>query len=577
MSRPPGRNALGLGPADVVQPMELQASDRRAVAQAVTELVECGSVQSQTEALDQLMQFQGPLAQQMLQLPVASGKKVLHYLREFCASSRADEACQQLARGILGADPASNQGIASSSGHRAAAQRADHRASQFQVDFREAMQAAKQASDMVEVGSTESEGAPEAGDSVSPEDPVSLEDDLLDIPIALAPPSRARAEPRAPQAQRAPPCWAVGQDCRGFIEPNRPAPVECGVLVANAMEVLSKAMAEDTRPGTPVEHLHDATAVQLLTALLQIVAPGNAFATYSLPVKVVSALVRLSPDYICKLSRQARASSQAPATTAKARKSRAKKQNESRTSRVSLRTMVRLALHNGAAGRPHGDFLHAMAQRQLEGAQVGSKYLNRHFPSTVEHIGAVAVSNLSAQFVNAPLPGLGIPSDFELFFDPGTIGKVFQAVRSTVMVTGVVISDPTSVDGSRAMLIGAPPASVNSKELEYESFKIFLESSPVQLDRRRLRSRMAVSTTDGAFVTGEDSHHAATHTLLQHMWDDLGLPARTAWDEFHRWNKVQGRAVKSVELAVDFFQLTRALENVLGFAQGRLIDKQVFS
>ena len=102
--------------------------------------------------------------------------------------------------------------------------------------------------------------------------------------------------------------------------------------------------------------------------------------------------------------------------------------------------------------------------------------MNGNFPTAIEYIGGLAVTQLAAKFVNGVLPGLGIPSDIELFFDPGTIGKVFRAVRSTVMVTGIVVSDPSNSDGSCALLIGVPPVSVDPKELEYETFKMFLES-----------------------------------------------------------------------------------------------------
>ena len=49
---------------------------------------------------------------------------------------------------------------------------------------------------------------------------------------------------------------------------------------------------------------------------------------------------------------------------------------------------------------------------------------------------------------------------------------------------------------------------------------------------------------------------------------------KVGWDEFHRWNKVHQRSTKAVGMAANFFQLLRDLENVFGFGQGRLIDRQ---
>ena len=483
----------------------------------------------------------------------------------------------------------------------------------------EALRIAEAVPDVMEITSGtdgESESAPVAGNSVDSQggsasvvgNSWGSQGEQDGIPALLLQPAQAGTAPAKPEAQpraTAPRAtWTPGRDCIGFIDRQNEAPVECGVLVANATEVLRGALQKDTRPGAPNDHIQGAATVQLLVALLSRLqeirgssAPSSS--PRGLPVEFVAELLRLSPGQVQSMGKEARRAAQNRAMPQKKRskgkktrnaaQNRAKPQREHEAGqgegrseekepakpRVTLRTMVRIALGNAAKGRPRRDFSHSMAQLQLAGMEVGTKYLNVHFPSAVEHVGGLAVSNLAAQFVNAALPGLGIPSDIELFFDPGTIGRVFRAVRSTVMVIGITISDPSSEDGARAILVGAPPVSVNAKELEYEAFEKFLERSPMQLHRRALRARMAVSSTDGAYVEGEGSHHKATHLLLGHLWEDMGLSPKKTWDEFHRWNKVQGRAVKAVALAAGFLQLTRDIDNVLGFGQGRLIDKQV--
>ena len=576
---PPPQGEDAMEPAGVAEPLEIGAPDRAALRKAAEVLAECGSVQSQRDAVATLVRFQGPLVQQMLQVPVVAGRSVADCLREYCADGRADEMTRRLARDLAGPEVCWPSSC-----------RAPNRASQFREDYREAMSIAKEiVVDITETSDIESAEEGTLGTTAAPDDePADLRtvlkaESTLDAPVLPGMP-RIRSRPAAAaNRKKSPVPWVVGQNCAGFIYRGGPeTPVECGVMAANAVEVLSAAIARDTRPSVPWEQIRNAPVSQLLAALLPAVArtrhEGHVKAQASLPGQLVAAMVCLSPSAVTSMIAKARRESgkrRAAKTRQRRRQTARGAQEDSSKPPVTLHTMVRVALHNGATGKSHTDFLHAMAQRQLEGFRLGHKYLNRVFPSTVEHIGALALGQLSAKFVHATLPGLGIPSDVELFFDPGTIGKVYRAVRSTVLVTGMVVSDPGSPDGSRAVLIGTPPVSVNAQHLEYDAFKKFLESSPVQFHRRLLRSRLAMATTDGAYVEGEGSRHKATHAVLKHLWADLGLAAKNAWDEFHRWNVVQGRAVKSVGLAVDFFQLTRDLDNVLGFGQGRLLDKQV--
>ena len=90
---------------------------------------------------------------------------------------------------------------------------------------------------------------------------------------------------------------------------------------------------------------------------------------------------------------------------------------------------------------------------------VGRKYLNPVFAHVVEHIGARVVSNAMATLLHRPMAGLGIPSDLELFFDPGTIGRVFRSARGTVILAGVIFSSP--IDLSLVAFVDAPPEPFN--------------------------------------------------------------------------------------------------------------------
>lgn len=103
-----------------------------------------------------------------------------------------------------------------------------------------------------------------------------------------------------------------------------------------------------------------------------------------------------------------------------------------RDGQAALRIMVRQCLGNAARGRPQSDFTADLARLKAAGVEVGEKFLGRYFTTAVEHAGACVVREAASHFQRRLLPSLDIPSDVELFFDAGTIGRVFKSVRSTV-------------------------------------------------------------------------------------------------------------------------------------------------
>ena len=142
------------------------------------------------------------------------------------------------------------------------------------------------------------------------------------------------------------------------------------------------------------------------------------------------------------------------------------------------------------------------------GVPVGRKYLNGQFARAVEHVGARVVSNAMANLIHQPLAGLGIPSDLELFFDPGTIGRVFRSVRGTVNITGLIFSSP--VEHSTVAFVDAPPEPfVGGPDEKLNQLLLTLERSAVALNVASLRARLAITVTDGAYAGGEENqkHH----------------------------------------------------------------------
>ena len=377
-----------------------------------------------------------------------------------------------------------------------------------------------------------------------------------------------------PQPGRQRSTWIPGKNTVGWISGGRRGSNltdQCVVVLANAVAVLQEA-AVDGRPAAPSTHVKEASTMQLIMELASRLPPCSAEKAAPPCVELVVRLARVSRSTVLRASASA---GRLQKTMHKAgRRTPVQHMKRKRESTVQLKTMVRQSLANAVQGRSHAEFTADMARLQLAGVTIGEKYLQRWFTSTVEHVGACAVACAASHLAHRPLPALGIPSDFELFMDPGTIGKVYRSVRSTVNVIGVTISTPWANNGSTAVFVGAPPHSVSKSE-ETNAFMFFLESCPMALSLDVLRARLAITTTDGAYAVGEDSYHAPSSELLWEIWQAVGSAPKVGWDEFHRWNKVHARSTAKVPVATQFLQLLRDLENVLSFGQGRLIDRQV--
>ena len=182
-----------------------------------------------------------------------------------------------------------------------------------------------------------------------------------------------------------------------------------------------------------------------------------------------------------------------------------------------------------------------------------------------------------ANLLHRPMAGLGIPSDLELFFDPGTIGRVFRSVRSTVVLTGLIFSSP--IEPSTVAFVDAPPEPLDGgPEAKLAQLLQCLERSEFGLTVADLRARLAISVTDGAYAGGEETKKGHNPSkALPKLWAKLGRAEVIGWDSFHRWNGAGKRVMDKNELAHEFFHLTNDLEFQFGFGQGRLLDQQVTS
>ena len=330
--------------------------------------------------------------------------------------------------------------------------------------------------------------------------------------------------------------WTPGGDCRGFIDNNHAVPEQCQVMLANAMTVLRQALSNDRPHGRGLD-LQAASTMQLVLELASRLLPCPGAAAKMDPcMDLVARMLRVSAKSVGR-AYAATATLVGRSTRPRASRNRKRRWRDQGDPMKMKRIMVRQCLANAVQARGHSELVGDLARLDLAEVALGDKYLQRWFASVVEYVGGRAMAALVAAYIHKPMPAFGIPSDLELFFDPGTIGKVFKSVRSTVVVTGVTISTPGQGNGSTPFFVGAPPHSVSPEE-ETPSFMMFLESSALGLTQCVLRSRLAITTTDGAYADGEESHHTPSSDILTKLWDTVGLPAKIGWDEFHRWNKV---------------------------------------
>jgi hypothetical protein len=138
-----------------------------------------------------------------------------------------------------------------------------------------------------------------------------------------------------------------------------------------------------------------------------------------------------------------------------------------------VRTVFFLAVH----GRPTSDYPLEVRRLSLAGAPVCEQYRSGDFATAVEKVAFKVVSTELALFLNKPLQGLDIPSDFEVTFDGITVGHIYKSPRDSMIAIGVLLSHPQTgqiVD----IYIDCPTAGIIrlSKRSTYE-FNVFCLAS----------------------------------------------------------------------------------------------------
>ena len=83
-----------------------------------------------------------------------------------------------------------------------------------------------------------------------------------------------------------------------------------------------------------------------------------------------------------------------------------------------------------------GDNLACSALAKSGGA-IGQKWHSKHFQMSVEQASQRLAVQLVRERVSLVVPALGIPSDFSVIFDGGTVGAPQKATRDPQLVIGL--------------------------------------------------------------------------------------------------------------------------------------------
>ena len=123
--------------------------------------------------------------------------------------------------------------------------------------------------------------------------------------------------------------------------------------------------------------------------------------------------------------------------------------------------LVRLSLAGATEGRSLRGYERDVARMLLSGGQCGDKSHTRKFAVEAQHVGANLLRLLDAQDINRMLPGLGIPSDLAIVFDPVSLGSGMFTKHGSVLMLAVALVSAETL-GLYAPMVDAPVMGLES-------------------------------------------------------------------------------------------------------------------
>jgi len=236
----------------------------------------------------------------------------------------------------------------------------------------------------------------------------------------------------------------------------------------------------------------------------------------------------------------------------------------------------RAVLAAAVEGRSRASQVREMHRLRIAGCDVGRSLHSERFTEVFEFCMAMVTRKLEDRAMRALVPALGIRSDFGLFADGATIGKIFKSVRSTVLLVGAFFSTPADPRNDTSdILIGAPSEGLDGRALALtQVVRKCIRAAPWHMDDSTIRASLAVVGTDGQYAAGERSKHKPVDAFGP-IFTLVGRTPRVHWDHFHRLDHAGNNAIRASAPATEIMQLLHDLESNFGHGQGRLLHRGV--
>ena len=372
-----------------------------------------------------------------------------------------------------------------------------------------------------------------------------------------------RAVPGLSQASR----WTVGENCVGFVDRGHSISPQSQVLIANVAQ--------------NVRRCSDA----VLEENVNLVTDSARNSKHSRATNCAAALLGLAPGTVSRVASLVETkglqAGRARGRTRKGSGALGRKKTKGGVCKSKLspadvkHTLIREAIALETSGQSRMSWPAVLCRLQSAGLAIGRSWHSRFFPEAVEVASAACLDSNLGAYLAEEVPSLGVRSCFQIIFDGGTIGKAFRSSRDPLLLCGLLKSD-AATGRIRDIFLDAPSHGIDgSNPATFQLVMSVLRSLRPPIDESVIRAFGACSGTDGAYTRGGPlARHDPGDGVCQRIWRSARREDRSVWDDFHRQDKSGARA-NALPAAQRFFTLTKFMEKLFGFGQGKALDRAI--